>query len=142
MNLIPDASMLVIMGIFWVTYVILRIFLFAPLQEILRERRETVETARAEHEASMAQAEAKIEAERGRLTEARVEGASKRDALRREAEERRQEVLAETRRRTEAKLTEAQQELSETVERERGRLEVQARRLAGRMVDKLMEKSA
>ena len=141
-DLIPDASLLVIMGIFWITYLILKIFLFTPIQEILRERRETVETARAEHEAAMAETEAKIDAERGRLTDARVEAAAKRDALRKEAEEQRQQVLATTREATEKKLAEAQGELSETVDRERERLKAEARTLAGRMTDKLLEKSA
>jgi F-type H+-transporting ATPase subunit b len=142
MNLIPDASLLVIMGIFWVTYLILRFFLFGPIQEILRERRETVDTARAEHEAATAKTDAKIEAERERLNEARVEAASKRDALRREAEEERHRILAETREATDQRLEKAQEELDETVAREREGLEDRARELAGRMADKLLEKSA
>jgi F-type H+-transporting ATPase subunit b len=142
MNLIPDASLLVIMGIFWILYWILRVFLFAPIQEILRERRETIDTARAEHEAAMAQTEEKIDAERHRLTEARVEAAAERDALRKEAEASRQKTLEETREETERRLTEAQGELDEIVARERENLEGRARALADRMADKLLEKSA
>ena len=142
MNLIPDASLLVIMGIFWITYWILRVFLFAPIQEILRERRETIDTARAEHEAAMQQADAKIDAERHRLTEARVEAAAKRDALRKEAETSRQETLGQTREETERRLTDAQEELDGIVAREREVLEGKAHHLADRMADKLLEKSA
>ncbi|MGD2114191.1 MAG: ATP synthase F0 subunit B [Acidobacteriota bacterium] len=142
MNLIPDASLLVIMGIFWITYLILRVFLFGPVQEILRERRETIDSARAEHEAAMAKTDTKIEAERGRLNEARVEAASRRDALRREAEQERQRILAETREATDQRLAEAQEELDETVAREREGLEDRAGVLAGRMAEKLLEKSA
>jgi len=142
MNLFPDASLLVIMGIFWILYWILRVFLFSPVQEILRERRESVETARAEHEAAMARTEAKIDAERHRLTEARVEAAAKRDALRKEAEEARRQALEETREETERRLAEAQEELEGIVAKERGVLESEAHSLAGRMADKLLEKSA
>ena len=142
MNLIPDASLLVIMGIFWILYWILRTFLFGPIQEILRERRETVDTARAEHEAAMSQTEAKIDAERHRLTDARVEAAAKRDGFRKQAEASRQEALAETREQTEHRLTEAQDELDGVVAHEREILERKARELAGRMADKLLEKSA
>lgn len=142
MNLIPDASMLVIMGIFWVLYWILRVFLFAPIQEILRERHETIETARAEHDAAMSQTDEKLEAERHRLTEARVEAAAKRDSLRKEAEASRQETLAKTHDETEQRLAEAQEELEAIVARERQTLEGQARALAERMADKLLEKSA
>jgi len=142
MHLIPDASLLVIMGIFWVTYWILRVFLFAPIQEILRERRETIDTARAEHEAAMEQADEKIDAERHRLTEARVEAAAKRDGFRKEAEASRQETLETTREETDRRLTEAQGELEGIVAREREVLEDKARALAGHMADKLLEKSA
>lgn len=142
MNLTPDASLLVIVVVFWITYLILRTSLFGPIQEILRERREEVDTARAEHEAAVAKTESKIEAERERLTEARVEAASKRDALRREAEEERQRILGETREATEKRLDEAQEELDRVVASERDGLSERARGLAGRMVDKLLEKSA
>ncbi len=142
MNLTPDASLLVIMAVFWITYLILRFSLFGPIQEILRERREEVDTARAEHEAAVAKTESKIEAERERLTEARVEAASKRDALRREAEGERQRVLGETREATEKRLDEAQEELDRVVANAREGLSERARALAGRMVDKLLEKSA
>lgn len=142
MNLIPDASLLVIMGIFWILYWILRVFLFAPIQEILRERRETVDTARAEHDAAMQQTEDKIDAERHRLTEARVAAAAKRDALRKEAEASRQEALGQTREDTERRLADAQEELDGIVARERETLEGKARILADRMADKLLEKSA
>jgi len=142
MSLIPDASLLVILVIFWTLYLLLRWALFSPVQEILRERRETVEAARAEHEAAMAQAAAKIEAERERLNQARVEGAARRDELRHVAEARRQEVLASTREETEGRLAEAQEELERIVAGERRELEAQARVLAGRMTEKLLEKSA
>lgn len=142
MNLLPDYSMLAVMVIFWITYWLLRTFVFKPVQEILRERRETMETARAEHEEAMARTDAKIEAERERLNQARVEAAAQRDRLRREAEEKRQEILAQTRDETGAKVGEAQEELEATVARERETLEERARGLAGRMTDKLLEKSA
>jgi len=142
MNLIPDASMLVIMGIFWIIYLILKYSLFAPIQEILRERREAVETARAEHEEAMTRTGEKIDAERERLNQARVEAAAKRDALRREAEEKRQRLLGETREGVDERLEKAQAELDEVVARERESLEQSARTLAGQMADKLLEKSA
>ncbi len=142
MNLLPDASMLVILVIFWITYWILRKFYFAPITEILRERREAVETARAEHEAAAEQAEAKIAAEQGKLTQARAEAAAHRDALRKEAEEYREAVLAETREETGRQLETAQGELETEVATQRRTLEERARALADRMTDKLLEKSA
>lgn len=142
MNLVPDASLLAIVVIFWITYAILRWSLFGPVQEILRERRETVETARAEQEATTAQATEKIDAEREKLNRARVEAAAQRDELRRAAEGRRQEVLASTREETERRLDEAQAELEGVVAAERRTLESRAKVLADRMTEKLLERSA
>lgn len=142
MNLVPDASLLVIVVVFWITYAILRWSLFGPVQEILRERRETVEAARAEQEAVTAQTAQKLDAERDKLNRARVEGAAERDALRRAAESRRQEILATTREETERQLAEAQEELERVVATERHALEAKARVLADRMTEKLVERSA
>lgn len=142
MNLVPDASLLAIIVIFWITYWILRWSLFAPVQEILRERRETVESARAEQEEASSQTSAKIDAEREKLNRARVEGAAQRDELRRAAEARRQEVLASTRDETARRLGEAQAELETVVAAERRTLEARAEVLADRMTEKLLEKSA
>lgn len=142
MSLIPDASLLVILVIFWTLYLLLRWALFTPVQEILRERRETVEAARAEHEAAMAQTSAKIDAERDKLNQARVEAAAQREELRRKAEARRQEVLASTRQETEARLAAAQEELEGIVADERSELAAKAQVLADRMTEKLLEKTA
>lgn len=142
MNLVPDASLLAIVVIFWITYWILRWSLFGPVQEILRERREAVETARAEQEAAAEQTAEKIDAERDKLNRARVEAAAQRDELRRTAESRRQEILASTRQETERRLGEAQDELDGIVASERRALEAKARMLADRMTEKLLEKSA
>jgi F0F1-type ATP synthase membrane subunit b/b' len=90
----------------------------------------------------MARTEERIDTERERLNQARVEAAAKRDALRREAEAERQRLLAETRDGADARLEKAQAELDESVAHERGTLEKSARTLAGQMVEKLLEKSA
>jgi|CXWL01.1.fsa_nt_gi F0F1-type ATP synthase membrane subunit b/b' len=133
-----DASLLVIMGIFWITYWILRICLFKPVQAILEERRTTIDSARSVHEAALADANARIDAERARLTEARVAAAALRDRLRKEAEGERARLLAETKGLTEAEVGRAQAELAAAVDRERGELEGRAKMLADGMVEKLL----
>lgn len=135
-----DASLLVIMGIFWITYWILKICLFKPVQAILEDRRETIDSARAAHEAALADANTRIDAERARLSEARLAAAQLRESLRKDAEAERARVLADTKGQTEAELGRAQAELASAVLRERGELEGRAKRLANRMVEKLMLK--
>ena len=42
-----NASLLVMMAIFWVMYLILRVFLFKPIMALLDDRRSRIETAQA-----------------------------------------------------------------------------------------------
>lgn len=137
-----DASLLVIMVIFWIAYLVLRWALFAPLAEILREREEAVETAQVAHAEAMKKADAKIDEERARLSEARRAAAERRDELRREAEEQRQVILREANEAADATVAEAQGQLEEQVEEARSTLRSHAENLADRMTDKLLEKSA
>lgn len=135
-----DASLLVIMGIFWVLYWVLRINVFKPLLAILEDRRTTIDSARTAHETALAEASAKIDAERARLTAARVAASATRDRLRKDGEAERSRVLSETKAQTEAEVGRAQAELEATVGRERSELEGRAKMLADRMVEKLLLK--
>lgn len=137
-----DASILVIMGIFWTMFLVLKWSFFGPVQELLRERGETIETARAEHEAATSELDARIEAERAKLNEIRAQAAARRDSLRKEGEEARRQMLDEATAATEERIAAATEELDATVERERQTLEASAREIADRMTDRLLEKSA
>ena len=83
-----NASLLVMMGIFWATYWILRVYFFRPMMALLDDRRSRVETAQALYEESQAQTHKRLEEERGRLSEARSEAMASRDKERREAQSR------------------------------------------------------
>lgn len=137
-----DASLLVIMGIFWITYLILRSFFFRPLERIVDEREGEIEGARQLHEAALAETTASVEAERARLAQARVEAAARRDALRREAEEQRQRLLAEARAAAREQVEGAQAEIARDVETGRGTLAERARALADQMTERLLRRAS
>ena len=59
-----DASLLVIMAIFWVTYVILRVCFFKPMVALLEEREGRVSTAQQTWEQAFAETQKRLDEER------------------------------------------------------------------------------
>lgn len=137
-----DASLLVIMAIFWIAYVILRFSFFKPLLGILEQREGRVQSARATYEQAVADTDAAVAAERTKLQAARSAVAAHRDELRRQAADRRQAVLAETRQATQAELAAAQEKLAGDVARERATLASRAEELARRIASTLLGRTA
>ena len=134
-----DASLLVIAGLFWATYVVLRLLFFNPLGAMLDRRESMVESARELHERVLAETNEAIEVEREKLREARAEAATRREALRREADERRREVLEEAKAEAEKRLEAAGAKLADTVAAQRKVLDEKSRELADRMASRLLK---
>ena len=137
-----DASLLVMMGLSWVTYLILRFFFFKPMMELLEKRRATLETAQLTWDAAVAEANEKIEQEKARLSEARSQAMSAREQERREAHARRSQQLAEAKDRVQQTLGEAARDLERTVAEQRQSLEADARRLADDIAANLLGRTA
>ena len=133
-----DASLLVIMAIFWATYVVVRIFLIGPVMKMLRERDSEIVTAQETFDRAQAEVEARIEAQREKLKEARVEAAARRDEVRREAQRARERMVAEARQEADVQLQHALASLEAETAEQRRLLEGQAGRLAAEMTSKLM----
>ena len=137
-----DASLLVMMGLFWITYLILRFSFFKPMMELLEERSSTLETAQSTWDVAVAEANEKIEQEKVRLSEARSQAMSAREQERREAQARRSQQLAEAKDRVQQTLGEAARELDKTVSEQRQSLEAEARRLADDIATMLLGRTA
>ncbi len=137
-----DASLLLMMGLFWITYLILRFSFFKPMMELLEERSSTLETAQSTWDAAVAEANEKIEQEKARLSEARSQAMSTREQERREAQARRSQQLAEAKDRVQQTLGEAARDLEKTVSEQRRSLETDARRLADDIAANLLGRTA
>lgn len=133
-----DASLLVIMGLFWVTYFLLRHFLFRPLMAVLDARETEVESAQGEYDHVLEDTARQIEGQRSRLSASRQAARDRRDEMRRQAQETRRRLLEEAKRVAEIELERAGTELDEQVQSQRDLLETQTRGLADQMVDRLM----
>jgi F0F1-type ATP synthase membrane subunit b/b' len=127
---LPDLSLLLVVIIFWATYVVLKRFLLAPLGAVLAEREHRVDAARAASEAALErQREVAADLDR-RLTEARRETLAHREEVRAAAGERRQTLLDEAREKARAASSEAQARLDRAALAAREQLGADAKALA------------
>ena len=133
-----DASLLVIMAIFWATYFVVRFYLVRPIMRLLQERDSEIVTAQETFDRAQAEVEARIEDQREKLAEARAEAAAHRDRLRKEAQEAREKLVAEARQEADAELRQALAALDAETAEQRRSLEARAERLAADMTAKLM----
>lgn len=132
------AGMLAVVVIFLITHLFLKTVFFRPLVRIMEHREQRVESAREVYERANAQAEEAMAEEKTKLNEARRAAADHREALRKEAQEKRAEILAEVKKDAEAQLEKVRTQLAEQVKAERAALEPRSRSLADEMAERLL----
>ncbi|REJ83893.1 MAG: hypothetical protein DWQ36_19345 [Acidobacteria bacterium] len=137
-----DASMLVIMVIFWATYFVARRLIFLPVARLLEQRALEVDTAQKIYSAALAESEAELEQQKARLGDALSAARAQRDEMRKEAQAQRSAVVAEAKKAADGELAAARGELSSLVEEERRKLAELTESLAGRMADKLLRRAS
>ena len=112
---LPDLSLLLVMVIFWATFVVLKIFVLKPLGAILEDRERTVAGATAALSSALdAEKETLLGIDR-RLTEARREALAARHAARADANAKRQAMLEDARAKGQALGAEAQAKLDREI---------------------------
>jgi F-type H+-transporting ATPase subunit b len=118
-NLTPDVSLLVIMGIFLLNYLVVSRFFLRPINRVMEEREEEARLAAEVYETSLArfrEATARMEEQ---LHVAKREAAALRERLRAEAAAHRAAVLTRTGADAKRIVTEADERLSREVRRAR-----------------------
>ena len=137
-----NASLLVMMGIFWIVYLILRVSFFKPMMDLLEKRSATIDGARSIYDKALTDADERLEVERLRLSEARSSAMASREQERRAAQERRLEQLNRVKAQVQETLANAADELEARVREERGSLEDRARELADGIAERLLGRPA
>ncbi len=112
---LPDLSLLLVMVIFWATYVVLRGFVLKPLGAILEERERAVLGATAALAAALDQEKETLAGIDRRLTEARREALAARHAARADANTKRQAILEDARAKARAAAEDAQAKLDREI---------------------------
>jgi F0F1-type ATP synthase membrane subunit b/b' len=127
----PDLSLLVIVGLFWATFFVLKKSLFGPLGTILEERdaeRESATTALAAALERQRLALAELDAQ---VTAARREAMEKRELAKAEAGKRRDGVLEAARAQAQAAVADAQKRLDADIAATRAELRTNVAATAG-----------
>jgi F-type H+-transporting ATPase subunit b len=137
-NLFPDLSLLAVLVIFWLNYLVVKRYLFKPVNEILEGREAETRTAETLYQESLErhnEATARMEAE---LHSAKRDAAQVREHFRAEAAAHRTKVLIATQTRAKGFVSEAesklQREVVEAREKIKGDSETLARLAAERIL--------
>jgi F0F1-type ATP synthase membrane subunit b/b' len=127
---LPDLSLLLVMVIFWATYLVLRVFVLKPLGTILEERERAVAGATAALAGMLDQEKETLAGIDRRLTEARRDALGARHAARAEANAKRQAMLDDAREKARLVVADAQGALEKDIDAARAELGKNARTTA------------
>jgi len=137
-----DISMPIQLVSFLVTLVLLNTILFKPIRRVVKERKEKVALSEAEIERLRLGAEDKLAAFQAQLDSARAEGANKRMALRKVAQDEERGLLDSVSKEIEATLTRARAEIAADAAKAASALQAQSSQFAGAVVEKILGRSA
>lgn len=129
-DLVPNFSLLVIAIIFLLNYLVVRNFLFKPINRILNERDDEICSAQQRHEEALTRYNAAVAQIEAKLHHARREGSMAREKRRAEAVQHRAGLIERTRREAERIVTEASQRLSSQVASARDKIVKESETLA------------
>lgn len=110
-DLSPDWSLLAILAIFIANYFVVRAFFLRPVDRLLTERKQEIQSSEALYEESLARFHEATSEMEARLAEARKRGADVREARRTEAAAERAKLLGATRGDAEQMAARAEAEL-------------------------------
>ncbi len=112
---LPDLSLLVIMALFWATYLVLRTFVLNPLGKILLGREDATSEAAEALERAVSREKETLASVDQKLTDARREAMTAWEAARQEVAARRQALLDSSREKARAEVAEFQKKMESEV---------------------------
>jgi len=133
-----DYSVFIIIILVLLLMFILDHYLFSPLIDILRKRREIVTEARKKRDETFARVEELLRCYREEIERAEEEGKAVREAFRKEGERMKREIIERAREKAEEMVARAERELSEEVARSQRLLAVEGKRLSSELAEKLL----
>jgi F-type H+-transporting ATPase subunit b len=137
---IPDLSVLWVISFVLLLTIIVQRLLFGPLLRVMSERYKAIAEARELAVEAERKASAVSEEYEAQVMAARNEVYREMDAMRRQALERRSELLTLTRQEADATRAEALQRLRSTAEEARKTLDVEAESLSQSIAERVLER--
>lgn len=133
-----DRSLFVIAFLYLICFLIIRTFFVKPFLALIESRREEIESAREIHEQTMAETEARLDEQRGRMAEARLDARNQRDEIRKDAMEKRAALLSSAKAEAARELASAVAEIDANMSTQKAEIEVRSRDLAQRLAGRLL----
>ena len=133
-----DGTVFVQCGLFLLLLIVLNKLVFRPYLALLRERDENIDGARAAATEMNEKSASDLESYEDQVMKARKEAAAVRAEFREEGEKAANEVLAEARNQSEAKLTAAREKIQRSADAARLALRTRADRIAKEIAGKLL----
>ena len=137
-----DASLLVIMVIFWVTFFVARKLIFLPVAQLLDERARNIATAQETYSTALAKSEAELDEQKQKLSTLLGDARTQRDELRKAAQDQRSELVASAKSAADAELQQARADLDAAVTEQREALGQFAEKLADKMASSLLQRAS
>lgn len=137
-DLMPNITFFVQLGVFLVTLLILHLLVFRPILRIIDRRQALTEGAQEEAQVLDSKTEGMVEEYQCKVKEARGEGLVVKDKLAKEGEGQAKEILAKARGKLEASLEENRQEVAAQSKEAQLALRGYSRELSAEMAQKLL----
>ncbi|MFH0808971.1 MAG: ATP synthase F0 subunit B [Pseudomonadota bacterium] len=141
MTVIPNISTLFQLLNFLFTLLFLNFILLRPIRRIVAERKERIARSEAEIERLRVGAQEKLDSHHAQLEQARVDGAEKRLAARKVAQDEERGLLEQVGKEMEAMLQRARAEIAADAQKARTALRSQAEVFASAVAEKILGRS-
>jgi len=133
-----DYSIFIQIALFLLIWFFLARFVFTPFQRLLGEREQRTEGMKAEAETLLKEAERLQMEYEGRITKAKEEGNSIKEAIRQEALQAREELLTHAQEDVARFLVTARQQIQEEMQKDRELVVQEAEVIAQEMTEKIL----
>lgn len=137
-QLMPDKTFFVQLGIFLAVLFALNHFVFKPVLRIIALRREKTKGAQAQIEALAAKTETLVKEYEAKIQEARKEAFGLKEGIRREGEAQGQKMVQEARQASLVQVEQMRHEIKRETDQAGRRLETEAERIGKTLAEKLL----
>lgn len=137
-----DGQLLIQLALFFLTFFLLRRFVFGPTLALFDAREEAIDGAKRSARDLETQAEEKFKAFEAEMKKVKVEASAERDRIRQDAQRLERELLAKSRTEADQTLAEASAKMTADSEKIRSEMKTTVPQLAGQIAEKLLGRKA
>lgn len=136
-----DISLLIQIANFIFLIIAMNIFLYRPLRDIIRQRREKYEGYETEIDRLIGDADSRVQEIESRLSEARRDGFLKKDEIKTQGLEKEKEIMTQISRKNEARLEQVKAQISAEIASARETLQVELNIFSRELAQKVLGRS-